>query len=87
MWPKTTGKLYVTEPYYDDGGSNIAMVSVTRPVTDETGWLIGVAGTDLSLLFNETNTEFPHVDCAALHLRRILKGLLDDGSLDSGQAE
>ncbi len=48
---------------------------------------IVLAGTDLSLLFNETNTEFPHVDCAALHLRRILKGLLDDGSLDSGQAE
>ena len=48
---------------------------------------IVLAGTDLSLLFNETNTEFRHVDCAALHLRRILKGLLDDGSLDSGQAE
>jgi aspartate racemase len=33
------------------------------------------AGTDLSLLFNETNTEFPHVDCAALHLRAILKSI------------
>lgn len=27
------GKLHVTEPYFDDGGSNITMVSVTRPAT------------------------------------------------------
>jgi aspartate racemase len=41
---------------------------------------IVMAGTDLSLLFNEANTTFPHVDCAALHLKRILHGLLDAGS-------
>lgn len=35
-----------------------------------------LAGTDLSLLFNEANTEFPHLDCAALHLERILHGML-----------
>lgn len=35
-----------------------------------------LAGTDLSLLFNEANTEFPHVDCAALHLERILNKML-----------
>jgi aspartate racemase len=38
---------------------------------------IVLAGTDLSLLFNEANTTFPHVDCAALHLERIVHGLLD----------
>jgi aspartate racemase len=38
---------------------------------------IVIAGTDLSLLFDETNTTFPHVDCAALHLARIVDGLLD----------
>jgi len=37
-----------------------------------------LAGTDLALLFDETNTDFPNVDCAALHLRAILKQLLDD---------
>jgi aspartate racemase len=36
-----------------------------------------LAGTDLSLIFNESNTEFPHVDCAAVHLRAIVKALLD----------
>jgi aspartate racemase len=35
------------------------------------------AGTDLSLLFTDTNTEFPYLDCAALHLQAILKLLLN----------
>ncbi len=34
-----------------------------------------LAGTDLTLLFNETNTDFPHVDCAAVHIREILREL------------
>lgn len=37
-----------------------------------------LAGTDLALLFDDTNTDFPNVDCAALHLRAILKKVLDD---------
>jgi aspartate racemase len=46
-----------------------------------------LAGTDLAVLFNEANTEFPYVDWAAVHLRRILKGMLDEASLDSGRAD
>ncbi|MGH9719399.1 MAG: PAS domain S-box protein, partial [Bryobacteraceae bacterium] len=46
--PKRTGELYVTEPYFDEGGSNITMVSVTYPLHDG-GEFIGVAGTDISL--------------------------------------
>ena len=46
---KRTGKLYVSDPYYDAGGSNITMVSATVPVYGERGALIGVAGADLSL--------------------------------------
>ncbi|MGO9438321.1 MAG: aspartate/glutamate racemase family protein [Terracidiphilus sp.] len=34
-----------------------------------------LAGTDLALLFNETNTEFPAIDCAALHLAEIVKAM------------
>ena len=34
------------------------------------------AGTDLTLLFNEQNTDFPYVDCAAIHLRAIINGVL-----------
>src|SRR5262249_45396459 len=47
--PKRTGKLYVTEPYYDEGGSDITMVSVTLPVYDARGGLIGVTGADIAL--------------------------------------
>jgi aspartate racemase len=35
------------------------------------------AGTDLALVFNPTNTDFPYIDCAALHLKSILNHLLD----------
>ncbi|MDP9051225.1 MAG: aspartate/glutamate racemase family protein [Acidobacteriota bacterium] len=35
-----------------------------------------IAGTDLSLIFNESNTGFPHIDCAAVHLTAILNALL-----------
>lgn len=34
-----------------------------------------LAGTDLTLLFDETNTDFPHIDCAALHIGAILHRL------------
>ena len=34
------------------------------------------AGTDLALLFNESNTNFPFIDCAQLHIDVILKRLL-----------
>jgi len=37
-----------------------------------------LAGTDLALLFNAANADFPHVDCAALHLDAIVNELLAD---------
>lgn len=36
------------------------------------------AGTDLSLLFNKANTDFPHLDCSRLHIRAITGALLDE---------
>jgi aspartate racemase len=36
------------------------------------------AGTDLSLIFNEANIQFPHIDCAALHIEAILKNVLQE---------
>jgi aspartate racemase len=35
-----------------------------------------LAGTDLSLVFNESNTDFPHVDGARVHLDAIMRELL-----------
>jgi aspartate racemase len=36
---------------------------------------IVLAGTDLSLIFDDTNTDFPHVDCAKVHIQAILRDL------------
>ena len=46
---KQSGKLHVTEPFFDDGGSNVTMVSVTRPVNDQAGRFFAVAGADIPL--------------------------------------
>jgi len=35
-----------------------------------------MAGTDLTLLFNEANTDFPHIDCAALHIEEIMDAMI-----------
>lgn len=32
-----------------------------------------LAGTDLSLVFDDTTTAFPHLDCAAAHIRAIMR--------------
>jgi aspartate racemase len=34
-----------------------------------------LAGTDLALVFNQSNTDFPHVDCAEVHIQAIFKQL------------
>lgn len=49
--------------------TSLAHRLVTRDAVDA----ILLAGTDLTLLFNENNTDFPHVDCAALHIQEILR--------------
>jgi signal transduction histidine kinase/DNA-binding response OmpR family regulator len=47
--PKQSKQLFITEPYYDEGGSNIGMVSITYPCISDEGKYIGTAGLDLSL--------------------------------------
>jgi signal transduction histidine kinase/CheY-like chemotaxis protein len=47
--PKQTHRFNVTEPYYDDGGSDITMVSLNAPIIAADGRYIGTAGADLSL--------------------------------------
>lgn len=36
---------------------------------------IVLAGTDLALIFDETNTDFPHVDSAKVHIEAIVRSL------------
>ena len=47
--PKKTGRLSITEPYYDAGSVNTTMISVTVPLFDAQNRFFGVAGVDISL--------------------------------------
>ena len=38
---------------------------------------IVLAGTDLALIFDETNISFPHLDCARVHIDAILRRMLN----------
>jgi signal transduction histidine kinase/CheY-like chemotaxis protein len=46
--PEATRTLHLTEPYFDAGGSNITMVSITFPVLLD-GNFVGVSGVDVPL--------------------------------------
>ncbi len=37
---------------------------------------IVLAGTDLALIFDESNTSFPHLDCARVHIGEILRRMV-----------
>jgi len=44
-----------------------------------------LAGTDLTLVFNDSNTEFPAIDCAALHIGAIVAAVRAGRHTDSDQ--
>ena len=52
--------------------------SLARKMIDR-GQLDGIilAGTDLSVIFDEKTTDFPHIDCSRIHLEAIMKRLSD----------
>ncbi len=41
---------------------------------------IVLAGTDLALLFDDRETEFPAIDCAALHIAEVARAMMADGT-------
>jgi PAS domain S-box-containing protein len=47
--PKTSKSFYVTDPYFDEGGSEITMVTLSVPMFDAGSNFLGVATTDLAL--------------------------------------
>lgn len=56
--------------------TDLARTAIKRDGADT----VILAGTDLALLFNESNTDFPYIDCAALHIQAILRELLGEAS-------
>jgi hypothetical protein len=56
-----------------EGRATLSRIAHQLPVD-----AIVLAGTDLSLIFDETNTDFPHVDCAKKRIfRRSCKACVD----------
>jgi len=47
--PKNSRSFYITEPYFDEGGSEITMVTLAVPMFDAGSNFIGVATADLAL--------------------------------------
>lgn len=47
--PMKSGKGYWTEPYYDDAGGKVLMITYAQPILDEKGNAVAVLGMDLSL--------------------------------------
>jgi aspartate racemase len=57
------------------GGSAEGKQTLTRIAHELPVDAVVLAGTDLSLVFNESNTDFPHVDCTRVHLRALLEAM------------
>ncbi len=47
--PRNSGAFYVTDPYFDEGGSEITMVTLSVPMYEAAKNFIGVATVDLAL--------------------------------------
>ena len=56
-----------------DGLTSLAETLIQRDSVDA----IILAGTDLALIFDESNITFPHVDCARVHIAEILRGMVE----------
>ena len=74
--PRRSGQLYITEPYFDAGGSDEEIVSVTVPIFTKDEKFAGVAGADLSL-------DLIRAIVTALHFRQD-KG---NGAKDGGNSQ
>lgn len=57
------------------GGGTEARTILSRIARELPVDAIVLAGTDLSLIFDETNTDFAHVDCARTHIQAIVRSL------------
>ena len=60
------------------GLTNLALTLCRRDGVEA----IVLAGTDFASMFNTDKTNFPHLDCAALHLRAIMNSLCEGMPLD-----
>jgi aspartate racemase len=70
-------KLALTGEALPEQHSQLTAIAQTLVRRDSVDAVV-LAGTDLTLLFNESNTNFPYVDCAELHIQAIMQQLTAD---------
>lgn len=81
--PKEVDFIHQTYSQVVDSGVGLAsqrdaLTKLARTLIERDGVeAIILAGTDLAVLFDETNTNFPHLDAARVHLNAILRRALD----------
>ena len=76
---------YIHEIYFQIASSGAGSDAQRRGLTqiaqrlcaEQGAEAIVLAGTDLSTVFDETNTNFPYIDCAQVHMQAILRALVD----------
>jgi aspartate racemase len=86
--PKPDELDYVHQTYVEVAATGKASIEQQQELTRLAQSLVGrhgldaiiLAGTDFSVLFNESNTEFPLVDCAAAHIRAILGNMVGEAT-------
>jgi aspartate racemase len=57
------------------GGKGDPRTTLTRIAHELPVDAVVLAGTDLANIFDETNTDFPHLDCAQIHIEAILRAV------------
>jgi aspartate racemase len=66
----------IHQTYMQIVGGDTAATSVLSRIAQKLSVdAVVLAGTDLSVVFDESNTDFPSVDCAKLHIQAILREL------------
>jgi aspartate racemase len=68
-------KLALTGEASPEQHSQLTAIAQTLVRRDNVDAVV-LAGTDLTLVFNESNTSFPYVDCAELHIQAIMQHLI-----------
>lgn len=68
----TYTRLASTGAAGDDDRARLSELAGTLRARDGVDAIV-FAGTDLAVIFNESNTHFPHLDCARAHIQAIMR--------------
>jgi aspartate racemase len=78
--PEQVDEIHDSYMQIVNGGIEKPRATLTRIAQGLDADAIVLAGTDLSMVFDETNTPFPHLDGAKVHIHAILRNLAAEGA-------